>query len=1014
MRSRRWLLRILAVTGLGVLAGPLHDSVAVDPKVRSQWMPQISAMGAISRGDVPPPVVTPPPFGARPSAPASPAAPAGVQGIDRLVHDPNAPDFQSETTIAVHGSHVLVGYNDIRGFSESSVSVSGISTSSDGGVTWTDRGRLPTLGTGDAIMGDPDVEAWTDGSGQTLYFYSSLYTTPDGGKSICVQVSSDDGVTWSPPREVTSATTSVDFPDKSFIDVDRETGRLFVSWTNFGTPDITIRIAHSDDFGLTWSPPTIFASYGSGTVPRADGGSDNVYLLWREADKLLFARSEDNGATWASPTTLAEGLGDPMNPYGSDRINGFPSMDVDDTSGNVYVVCPARNSPPDFCDILFLRSTDGGVTFSSPVAVNARPGQDRCQFFPWICVDQSDGALSVTWLDQMFGTGTSDTTDVFHTHSTDAGATWTCPGPLTDDRFHAEAGNSTSQPNLGDYNQCAAQDGLLYAAFAKTDLPSILTYSPDVYVDVSPIAGPDAAPVTLAGMTFSDRGCSSGNGYWEPSETVDLNLTLRNYGTCRSAISGLSGTLVALDPGVEILAADRAFPSLGGPGTTSTNTLPFTVRLDRGLDCGPEVNFRLEVSSSAGPVSIPFRHRIGRPVRTPILSEDFDGVTAPSLPAGWTSKGLGGTVNPWKTSTLFAASGTNALYCADIATTGLNEVWSPAFTLPAGTGLLEVAFVVTQNIEYENERRAWDGALLRVRVDGRPYLAGAIATRFEPFYPWQMNRQPSTRQPFQDLACWSGNTTPDFSPVRLEFPDLGGHSVQLAFDMSTDGSVGTPTGMFVDNLVINRIDFDCGCTDPPSLAWAPGQVVFTSIPAFKTSCDTVTILNRGPNPLVIDGVTGCSPTPFDLDLSGLDSTVAGGDSTRLVVCATPTEAGPDTCFITVTSNDPTSPASIPVVVASVTGVPGRAFEVFFPAPSPFRDRTRIGFNLPRAMPVTADVWSVTGRRVRVLLDHEMKEAGLQDLYWNGDDEAGRRVAAGLYFVRVATPAGVRSVRVVRL
>jgi len=1011
----RRILWILVASALGILAAPLRDSSAVDPKLRARWMPEISAMGAISRGDVPRPAVTRRPFAKGPAgAPAGPASPAGVQGTDRLVHDPDAPDFQAETTIAVSGSRVVVGYNDIRGFANPSVSVSGFSYSADGGVTWTDGGQLPTSGSGDEIFGDPDLKTWIDGSGKPWFFYSSLYATAAGIKSLCVQASDDGGATWSPPREVTSATNDPDFPDKSFLDVDPETGRLLVSWTNFGTPDITIRISHSDDFGATWSPATVFDSYGSGSVPRADGGSDRVYLLWRESGRLVFSRSQDNGDTWSPPDTLASGLGDPMNPYGSDRINGYPSMDVDDTSGNVYVVYPARNAAPDFDDIHFMRSTDGGLSFSAPVTLNADAGSDRCQFFPWVCVDPAGGAVSVTWLDQVLGSGTSDTTDVFHTHSTDGGLSWSCPAPLTDDRFHAEAGNTTSQPNLGDYNQCTAEDGMLYAAFPKTDRPSILTYSPDVYVDVSPIAGPDPAPVALAGLSFSDRGCSSGNGYWEPDETVDLTLTLRNYGACETAITGISGTLVSLDPGVEVLAADRPFAPLGGPGTTAGSTLPFTVRLDPDLACGTEVGFRLEVSTSAGPVSLPFRQRIGHPVRTPILSENFEGVSPPTLPPGWSTSALGGFANPWKTSDVYAGSGIQSVFCADIASTSLNELLSPAFTLPAGTGLLEVAFLVSQNLEHETERRAWDGALLRVRVDGLPFLAGAIASRFEPFYPWQMNRQPVDRQPFQDLACWSANTTPDFSPVLLQFPDLGGRSVQLAFDLSTDGSVGTPTGVFVDDLRVDRIDFDCGCTDPPALASVPDAVTFTSIPAFETSCDTILILNRGPNPLMIDGVSGCGAPLFDLDLSRLDSTLAKGDTTRLVVCATPTRAGPDTCFVTVSSNDPLSPAVIPVLVQSVTGVPGRFFRILYPSPNPFQDETRVQFNLPEAMRVTADVWSVSGRRVKTLLDHELQDRGIRELLWTGDDDAGRRAAAGIYFVRVATRLGSLSVRVVRL
>ena len=61
-----------------------------------------------------------------------------------------APALQAETSIAVDatGQHVVVGFNDGRGFSSNPFSVSGFMYSDDGGRTFTDGGQLPTPGTG--------------------------------------------------------------------------------------------------------------------------------------------------------------------------------------------------------------------------------------------------------------------------------------------------------------------------------------------------------------------------------------------------------------------------------------------------------------------------------------------------------------------------------------------------------------------------------------------------------------------------------------------------------------------------------------------------------------------------------------------------------------------------------------------------------------------------------------------------------------------------------------------------
>jgi|GEM_PF-2719391 len=992
---------------------------STDKKAPSTWKPEISSMGAIARGDVPRP--SPIEYnGLRAPFASPPRSPLGAQGNDVLVHSSMAPDFQSETSIAVNGNFVVAGYNDVRGFGLTDPSVSGYSYSSDGGVTWTDGGQLPTAG-GDQVFGDPDIKTWTDpGNGNVWFFYSSIYVTPSGSNSLCINVSSDGGATWSTPREITTSTNASDFSDKEFMDVDPETGRIFVSWTNFGA-STTMRITYSDDMGMTWNGPTVFSAAGQGSVPRADPKSNNVYMVWRASSSLQFVSSTDNGLTWSTVKTAATGLVDPMNPYGSDRIGGFPSMAVSPVNGDIYIVYNSRNLAPDFGDTYFTRSTDGGASFSAPVTINANPGSDRVQFYSWVTVDDVSGTISAVWYDQSAGTGTSDLTDVYHTHSTDGGITWSCPAPLTDAPFHAEYGNTTSQPNIGDYIQTVARGGNLYTLFAKTDSSSYLTYAPDTYVDVSPVSGA-AAPVAFSGVSFVDMGCNPPNGFIETGETVQLTTTIVNRASACNSITGIVGTLSSLTPGITVTSASQSFGPLGGAPGTTTNLTPFVIQVDNAFPCGAHIDLLLSLTTSQGPASIPIQLASGVPQSTTLLTESFDGATAPTLPPGWTTSVQTGATNPWTTSTTFASSGTNSAFCADIGMTSNNRLTSPSIAVPLDCSLLDVTFDVTHNIELDTERKAWDGALLKVEInDGvntTVKLAGSFASLFEPFYPWQMNRQQTSTQPLQDLACWSSNVTPTFNSVHLQFPGLAGTTVRLFWEMGTDGSVGTSSGMFVDNVAVASIAKTCTCTGIPVVRVNPSPVTFASAPGNVTSCDTVYVVNDGTDTLSIAGISGCGTAPFSIDSTMTAHTVAPMDSTPLVICVTPTVNGADSCTVTITSNASNSPTVIPVMLQVVTAIAGGRptvpFAITAIVPNPFNPTTAVRFTLPKRMAVTVEVWSVNGARVRVLSRHRVFAAGANRLKWDGRNATGATVASGVYFIRIKTRLGEKVARAVLL
>jgi hypothetical protein len=85
------------------------------------------------------------------------------------------------------------------------------------------------------------------------------------------------------------------------------------------------------------------------------------------------------------------------------------------------------------------------------------------------------------------------------------------------------------------------------------------------------------------------------------------------------------------------------------------------------------------------------------------------------------------------------------------------------------------------------------------------------------------------------------------------------------------------------------------------------------------------------------------------------------------------------------------------------------------SPNPFRPRTTIRFDLagPASQPVRVDVFDVTGRKVATLANEPLPP-GSYELEWNGRADSGGTVAAGVYFVRLTTPAANLSRKIVKL
>ncbi len=88
-------------------------------------------------------------------------------------------------------------------------------------------------------------------------------------------------------------------------------------------------------------------------------------------------------------------------------------------------------------------------------------------------------------------------------------------------------------------------------------------------------------------------------------------------------------------------------------------------------------------------------------------------------------------------------------------------------------------------------------------------------------------------------------------------------------------------------------------------------------------------------------------------------------------------------------------------LSPVIDLPMASMPVLHPNyPNPFNPRTTIKFDLPADMVAGVKVYDLCGRLVKTLVRRQAMTAGEKQAYWNGRDDFGRTVAAGVYLYRL--------------
>ncbi len=358
------------------------------------------------------------------------------QGGEKISAGPNFRIYpstvtQSETFITRHPTDPNILFASANTINLSTGFVSeGIYVSTNRGLNWygsdTCNGPIVTF-----HRGDPGIAIDKDGR----FLLIRLGFSP----GLFSHFSTDLGRTWS-----TQKTVATNDQDRAVLGSDGNSsspyfGRTYALWVEFAPPYPVVFSATSDG-AVTWTPKTQInlppQRCQGGDIAIASNGV--VYACWAGViptspfteDYAGFASSTNGGSTWQVTENAFDmnGIAGQLTQKGNIRVNGLPRLAVDASGGArngwIYTVTTEQNLSPAGTDpdIVFHRSTNNGVTWSSGIRVNQDPlNNGKIQYFPAIHVDDT-GAINVLFYDDRFTS--SDSTGVLLARSDDGGTTW--------------------------------------------------------------------------------------------------------------------------------------------------------------------------------------------------------------------------------------------------------------------------------------------------------------------------------------------------------------------------------------------------------------------------------------------------------------------------------------------------------------------------------------------------------------------------------------------------------------
>ncbi len=283
-------------------------------------------------------------------------------------------------------------------------------------------------------------------------------------------------------------------------------------------------------------------------------------------------------------------------------------------------------------------------------------------------------------------------------------------------------------------------------------------------------------------LTISDD-VGDDDGFPEPGEPLTLTIPLTNS-------TGNDATGVTL----QVVGGGSANYGTIVSGTTVSQPVSYTV--PGGTTCGSDLTVTLNVNSSLGATSFMRTFTVGQPTTT--FSENFDGVTAPAFPAGWTAIPVQSGIT-FVTSTTTPDTAPNTAFALDPATVGGGtDLTSPS--MPINTA----AATVTFRNDYDTEA-GWDGGVLEISVGGGAFQDVITAGGAFVQNGYNGTLANGVNNPLANRNAWAGNSGGYITTIVRLPATANGQNVQLKWRFGADDNtvgIGPSPGWRIDSIQV--------------------------------------------------------------------------------------------------------------------------------------------------------------------------------------------------------------------